>query len=138
MDEDFKKQMNLYFNLEATDIYELVVAEEIQNCLDSTAVVHWGDGPMKDTDYYLLGQFSPTKQGKKPTVYVAKTSLVERIKLLGSTPKQKQQDAVIELLWDSLKRDPEHKDRRKTGYGTKTKEGLIACLAHIFIEEESL
>jgi hypothetical protein len=36
--------------------------------------------------------------------------------------------ALLGLLWDSLKRDPDHKDRRQTGFGTKTKEGLVACI----------
>lgn len=38
---------------------------------------------------------------------------------------EKQKAAVIELLWDYLKRDPEHKDRVRTGWGTKTQDGLI-------------
>ncbi len=42
-----------------------------------------------------------------------------------------QETAVIALLWDSLKRDPEHPDRRKTGWGTKTKIGLVACIERI-------
>lgn len=42
-----------------------------------------------------------------------------------------QQDAIIALLWESLKRDSEHKDRRQTGWGTKTKQGLIACVERI-------
>jgi len=42
-----------------------------------------------------------------------------------------QKKAVIELLWDYLKRDSEHKDRRHTGWGTKTKEGLSACIDRI-------
>jgi len=37
-------------------------------------------------------------------------------------------DALIELLWDSLKRDPNHNDRRQTGWGSKTKVGLIRCI----------
>ena len=41
-------------------------------------------------------------------------------------------DAAVALLWDSLRRDPEHKDRRQTAWGTKTKEGLAACLARIY------
>lgn len=44
---------------------------------------------------------------------------------------------VFELLWDSLKRDPEHKDRRQTGWGTKTKVGLMACLDRIYYGQES-
>ena len=39
-----------------------------------------------------------------------------------------QEDQIIVFLWDSLKRDPEHKDRRQTGWGTYTKKGLLACL----------
>jgi hypothetical protein len=35
---------------------------------------------------------------------------------------------IIALLWDYLKRDPEHKDRRQTGWGTKTKAGLVASV----------
>jgi hypothetical protein len=42
-----------------------------------------------------------------------------------------REQAIIDLLWDSLKRDPEHKDRRQTGWGTKTKTGLIACIERI-------
>ncbi len=44
---------------------------------------------------------------------------------------KKQQDAVLELLWDSMKRDPENRDRVRTGWGTKTKEGLVACIERI-------
>lgn len=40
-----------------------------------------------------------------------------------------------ELLWDYLKQDKEHKDRKHTGWGTKTEQGLIACIERI-IEEE--
>lgn len=36
----------------------------------------------------------------------------------------KEQQAIVDLLWDYLKKDPEHKDRRQTAYGTKTKLGL--------------
>ncbi len=38
---------------------------------------------------------------------------------------------IVDLLWDSLKRDPHHKDRRQTGWGTKTQEGLIACIERV-------
>ena len=41
------------------------------------------------------------------------------------------EEKILELLWDSLKRDPEHKDRRQTGWGTKTKQGLCACIYRI-------
>ena len=49
-----------------------------------------------------------------------------------------QTQAVIDLLWDSLKRDPEHKDRRQTGWGTKTKVGLLASLHRIFYEMHTI
>jgi hypothetical protein len=38
------------------------------------------------------------------------------------------EQAVVDLLWDYLKRDPEHKDRRQTSYGTKTKAGLARSI----------
>ena len=44
---------------------------------------------------------------------------------------KEQETCVIDLLWDSLKKDPEFKDRRQTGWGTKTKVGLIACITRI-------
>ncbi len=43
----------------------------------------------------------------------------------------KQNEAVVHLLWNSLRGDPEHLDRRQTGWGTKTKEGLAACIETI-------
>lgn len=48
--------------------------------------------------------------------------------------REEQKARIIELLWDSLRRDPEHEDRRQTGWGTKTKEGLIACIDRIAYE----
>lgn len=45
------------------------------------------------------------------------------------TPEQKR--LIVGLLWNSLKKDPEHKDRRQTGYGTKTQTGLFACIESI-------
>lgn len=39
-----------------------------------------------------------------------------------------KENELIPLLWDYLKRDPEHKDRRQTGWGTKTKQGLVASI----------
>lgn len=40
----------------------------------------------------------------------------------------------IDFIWDYLPKDPEHSDRRVTGWGTKTKKGLDACLRR-YIEE---
>lgn len=42
--------------------------------------------------------------------------------------------AIVALVWDYLKRDPEHKDRRQTSYGTKTQYGLARCLESIYKE----
>jgi len=48
-----------------------------------------------------------------------------------------QENKLIELLWHSLKPDPLRNDsgysddRRMTGWGTKTKQGLIACIESI-------
>lgn len=41
-------------------------------------------------------------------------------------------EQLIELLWNSMKRDPEHKDRVRTGWGTKTQIGLVASIERIF------
>ncbi len=46
-----------------------------------------------------------------------------------------QKRLILELLWDHLKKDPKHKDRRQTGWGTKTEIGLIACIDRIVGEE---
>ncbi len=42
----------------------------------------------------------------------------------------KQAEAIAGLLWDYLKRDPEHKDRRHTSGGTKTKLGLLRSIRY--------
>jgi hypothetical protein len=46
--------------------------------------------------------------------------------------------ALVDLLWDYMKRDPEHKDRVKTAYGTKTQYGLARCIEAIFREYEDI
>lgn len=48
----------------------------------------------------------------------------------------KLEDKIAELLWTSLKHDPEHADRRQTGWGTKTRKGLTLCIVRI-VEEEA-
>ena len=49
---------------------------------------------------------------------------------------QKSYDShpVVEMLWDYLKRDPEHKDRVQTAWGTKTRQGLVFSVARIMKE----
>jgi len=44
---------------------------------------------------------------------------------------EKQKEKIKTLLWDYLKCDPEHKDRRITGWGTKTLTGLVASIERI-------
>ena len=42
------------------------------------------------------------------------------------------EEKIIELLWDYLEaKNPEHKDQKLTGWGTKTKQGLVACIERI-------
>lgn len=48
--------------------------------------------------------------------------------------KPKLTAAIAELLWDYLKKDPEHKDRRWIAGGTKTKLGLRKSIERV-IEE---
>ena len=48
---------------------------------------------------------------------------------------QRTEAEIMELLWESLKRVPGHPDRRQTGWGTKTKQGMIACITRIISEK---
>ena len=45
------------------------------------------------------------------------------------TPQQAK--ALIAFLWPAMRRDPEHRDRVRTAWGTKTQTGLIACIERI-------
>ena len=47
-------------------------------------------------------------------------------------------DAIVELLWNSLKRVPNHPDRRQTGVGSKTKQGLIASILRAIVENSKI
>lgn len=49
--------------------------------------------------------------------------------------REEREKAIIDLLWDYMKRDPEHRDRVRTGIGTKTKMGLAASVERIFEDE---
>jgi len=51
-----------------------------------------------------------------------------------TTNRTQLEEQLSELLWDYLKRDPEHRDRRQTSFGTKTKQGLAASILRI-VEE---
>ncbi len=50
----------------------------------------------------------------------------------GDTPEERAEaEALAELLWDFLRKDPEHQDRRRTGSGTKTKLGLLRTVKSV-------
>ena len=44
---------------------------------------------------------------------------------------------IAMLLWDYLPKDPEHPDRRQTGWGTKTLRGLRLSLERILKDLEN-
>lgn len=48
-----------------------------------------------------------------------------------------REKAIQDLLWASLQRDPEHKDRRRTGFGTKTVVGLTASIERVIKDTEA-
>ena len=43
----------------------------------------------------------------------------------------------VSFIWDHLPKCPEHEDRRQTAWGTKTKEGLSACMKRLVNEAEA-
>lgn len=45
-----------------------------------------------------------------------------------------QQSELLELLWGSLKKEPGY-DRVHTGFGTKTKTGLLNCIESIVFHQ---
>ena len=57
----------------------------------------------------------------------------------------RQKQMFLELLWDSLKQEPapdrnwkrrkSEDERRQTGWGTKTRCGLLACIDRIVTQE---
>jgi len=58
----------------------------------------------------------------------------------GRTAGRKQaspDQQVIELLWGYMRKDPEHKDRVQTGWGTKTQQGLVATVKRFAAEDQS-
>lgn len=48
-----------------------------------------------------------------------------------------QVDKLKELLWGHMKRDPEHRGRVMTGWGTKTAEGLVKCIERIAYDQDA-
>jgi hypothetical protein len=51
---------------------------------------------------------------------------------------EKQRTELLDLLWDYLKQDGHNRDRVRTGWGTKTQEGIVSCIERIAFDEESL
>lgn len=49
---------------------------------------------------------------------------------------ERQKEELLELLWDCMRRSPDHPDRVVTGWGTKTQEGLIASIERIMDNKE--
>jgi hypothetical protein len=43
---------------------------------------------------------------------------------------------LLALLWAYMKRDLEHADRVRTGYGTKTQYGLCRCIEAIMMRQK--
>ena|SRR5258708_29487122 len=39
-----------------------------------------------------------------------------------------QEHDLLEMFWDSMRREPGHPDRKQTGIGSKTKEGLLRTI----------
>lgn len=62
------------------------------------------------------------------TKIAKKTQMEKEIKVRELKDFEKE---LILMLWDYLKKDPENKDRRKTGIGTKTKVGLVNSIMWI-------
>lgn len=48
---------------------------------------------------------------------------------------EKQQGELLDVFWDYMKRDPGY-DRVKTGWGTKTKTGLLYVIERIVLDKE--
>ena len=44
--------------------------------------------------------------------------------------------AMVAMVWNTLKNDPEHKDRKQTEWGTKTRCGLAACFDRCMSENK--
>ncbi len=72
--------------------------------------------------------------------------LRERVKLLekeldnmkDEQQLTKRQRAIVDLMWDSMKKDHDYPDRVRTTYGTKTKLGLALTVEHIYEENTIL
>jgi len=100
---------------------------------DANAFDTWGNGEISQ-DYHCHDC------GTEWVLHYQLTRITRpghHIMIKAYTFTQEQRDKIIALLWDSLKRDPEHHDRKQTGWGTKTQKGLIACLESIVTAGQS-
>lgn len=61
---------------------------------------------------------------------IVPNDIVVRTRELNAREKE-----LVRLLWDYLPKDKEHKDRRKTAWGTKTQVGLCNIIAFIMDAE---
>ena len=52
-------------------------------------------------------------------------------------PTQAMQDRLAKFIWGSLRRDQKNLLRRQTSWGTKTPQGLLACVLRIVNEEKT-
>lgn len=57
---------------------------------------------------------------------------VGKYEVMEANGDEHRDQEILNLLWESLKRDPEHTDRRQTAWGTKTQAGLVASLNRIY------
>lgn len=108
--------------------------------LGNAAMERWEDigAAVKETGERILRVYSgdPDRRdsGKIRDLNGNTVGKFEMIELTDNSDHQEQE--IINLLWESLKRDPEHKDRRQTAWGTKTQAGLVACLNRIYQGEK--
>lgn len=53
------------------------------------------------------------------------------------TTLSERDKALIDLLWDYMRKDKKHKDRVHTGFGTKTQFGLARSIDGIYEQFKS-
>lgn len=89
------------------------------------SIMEWQAQGKRQT-FQWSGILLPHNQKSTLNLMNTPTQQVETVGDHGETSEElATAERLADLLWDSLKRDPEHKDRRRTAYGTKTKLGLL-------------
>lgn len=94
--------------------------------------VHPDEDESPDQEDYGWAKCLPTEDGDITYAEPA----YEATEKHGSTSEKREYD-LAELLWDYLPKDPEHPDRRRTGWGTKTLWGLRLSLERILKDHEN-